>query len=75
MTQKQIDGLGIKARAKQQTPPFFEKVRNISLAVAAAGTAIVAAQNVLSTGVVSIGEYMIVAGTVAASVSQVTVKS
>lgn len=74
MTQKQMDQLSIRQRAKQETPPFFEKVRNIGLALTAASAVIIAAPVVLPAGVITAAGYLALAGSVAAAVSQVTVK-
>lgn len=74
MTQKQIDQLSLKQRAKQQTPPFFEKLRNIGLGLTAASAVIIASPVVLPAGVITAAGYLAVAGSVAAAISQVTVK-
>ena len=57
-------------RCGLDTPPFFKKLRIIGLAVAAAGTAVVAAPIALPAIVITIGGYLIVGGTVATAVSQ-----
>jgi hypothetical protein len=49
---------------------FFKKLRNVGLALAAAGTAILAAPVVLPAIIVSIGGYLALAGTVITAVSQ-----
>jgi hypothetical protein len=60
-------------RIKEPTPPFFKKLRNIGLILAAAGGAILAAPITLPAIVLSIATYITVAGTVATTVSQAVV--
>lgn len=62
----------IQQRLKQTTPRFFKKIRNIGLALAAAGTALLTAPVALPAAVISIAGYLVVAGSVAAAVSQAT---
>lgn len=61
-------------RCKADTPPFFKKLRLIGLSLAAVGGVLVAAPIALPAAVVTAGGYLIVAGSVATAVSQVTVK-
>lgn len=61
-------------RVAGKTPPFFKKLRVIGLAVAGAGTAILAAPVALPVALVSAAGYLIVAGSVAAAVSQAVVE-
>ena len=58
-------------RIKSPTPKFFKVLRNIGLGLAAAGGVLVAAPIAIPTLVVTIGGYLIVAGSVATAVSQV----
>jgi hypothetical protein len=60
-------------RIKEPTPPFFKKLRNIGLILAAAGGAILAAPITLPAIVLSIATYITVAGTVATTISQAVV--
>jgi hypothetical protein len=60
-------------RIKEPTPPFFKKLRNIGLILAAAGGAILAAPITLPAFVLSIATYITVAGTVAITISQAVV--
>ncbi len=60
-------------RAVSPTPTFFQKLRNIGLALAAISAAIIAAPISLPTIVTTIAGYLAVAGTVLSGVSQVTV--
>ena len=57
-------------RMKKPTPVFFKKLRNVGLAVAAAGTTLLAAPVALPVLIVKIGGYLAVAGGVLSAVSQ-----
>jgi hypothetical protein len=61
-------------RCKADTPPFFKKLRLVGLALAAVGGVLVAAPIALPAAIVTVGGYLIVAGSVATAVSQVAVK-
>lgn len=65
--------MNIIERYKQPTPKFFKTLRNIGIALATAGGAIIAAPISLPAIVVTIATYMTVAGTVATAVSQAVV--
>ena len=65
-------------RIKANTPPFFKKVRNIGILLAAIGGSLVALPAavpliVIPAIIIKIGSILIAAGTVAASVSQTAV--
>jgi hypothetical protein len=60
-------------RIKEPTPPFFKKLRNIGIILAATGGAILAAPVSLPTIIVTISTYLTVAGTVASTVSQAVI--
>ena len=60
-------------RLKQPTPSFFRKLRNIGIALATAGGAIIAVPISLPAILVTIATYLTVAGTVATAVSQAVV--
>lgn len=62
--------MNIIERLKAPTPKFFKVLRNIGLGLAAAGGVIVASPIAVPAIVVTIGGYMIVAGSVATAVSQ-----
>jgi hypothetical protein len=62
----------ILQRIQSPTPPFFKKLRNIGLTLAAMGTAIVAAPVALPAIIVKVAGYLAVAGGVASAVSQST---
>jgi len=57
-------------RYKKPTPKFFRTLRNIGIALATAGGAIIAAPIALPALLVTIATYMTVAGTVVTAVSQ-----
>lgn len=62
--------MNIVERYKKPTPKFFRTLRNIGIALATAGGAIIAAPISLPALLVSIATYMTVAGTVVTAVSQ-----
>jgi hypothetical protein len=64
----------ITERIKAPTPKFWKKVQKIGLTIGAIGTALIAAPITLPALVVSAAGYMVVAGTVTAGLSQLTVK-
>jgi hypothetical protein len=57
-------------RLKAPTPKFFRILRNIGLGLAAAGGVLVAAPIAIPTILVTIGGYLIVAGSVATAICQ-----
>jgi hypothetical protein len=57
-------------RMQKPTPRFFQKLRNIGLALAAIGATIIAAPVALPAVVVKVAGYIAVAGTVMGTVSQ-----
>lgn len=63
--------MNIIERMKCPTPPFFKKLRNVGLVLAALGGAIVASPIALPAGIVTIAGYITVAGGVATAVSQI----
>ncbi len=62
--------MNIVERYKKPTPKFFRTLRNIGIALATSGGAIIAAPVALPAAVVTVATYMTVAGTVATAVSQ-----
>ena len=66
--------MNIVERYKKPTPKFFKTLRNIGIALATAGGAIIAAPIAMPALIVTIATYMTVAGTVATAVSQAVVK-
>jgi hypothetical protein len=61
-------------RVMADTPPFFKKLRLIGLGLAAAGGVLVAAPIALPAALVTAGGHLIVAGSVATAISQITKK-
>lgn len=61
-------------RYQTETPPFFKKLRLVGLTLAAAGGVLVTSPIALPVSVVTIGGYLIVAGSVATAVSQAGVQ-
>jgi hypothetical protein len=57
-------------RLKAKTPEFYRKLRNVGMGLAAAGAVLVAAPIAIPAFLVTIGGYLIVAGSVATAVSQ-----
>ena len=62
--------MSILERIKSPTPKFFKKLRNIGLALAGIGGAIIAAPLALPVIVINAASYLAVAGAVATAVSQ-----
>ncbi len=65
--------MSIIKRIKAPTPRFFRHLRNVGLALAAAGGTILASPIALPAAVLTIAGYLTVAGAVAGAVSQATV--
>ena len=61
-------------RLQQPTPPFFKKIRNIGLAIAAVGTSIVASPVILPAMIIHVAGYIVVAGGVMSAVGQAAIK-
>jgi ABC-type xylose transport system permease subunit len=61
-------------RVKAPTPKFFKVLRNVGLAVAAAGGAILASPIALPAGIVTLGGYLVAGGSIIGAVSQTTVQ-
>lgn len=60
-------------RYKKPTPKFFRILRNIGIALATAGGAIIAAPVSIPATLITVATYITVAGTVATAVSQAVV--
>jgi len=60
-------------RVASPTPTFFQKLRNIGLALAAISAAIIASPVALPAIVTTVAGYLAVAGTVLSAVSQITI--
>ena len=65
--------MNLLERAVSPTPTFFQKLRNIGLALAAISAAIIGTPVALPPIIVTIAGYLAVAGTVLSAVSQVTI--
>jgi hypothetical protein len=65
----------LKERCQADTPPFFKKLRLVGLTLAAAGGVLVASPIAIPAAIVTVGGYLIVAGSVATAVSQVAVSN
>ena len=63
----------LTTRYTKKTPTFFRRLRNIGIALAATGGAIIAAPISLPAIVITVATYLTVAGTVATAVSQAVV--
>ena len=63
----------IVERYKKPTPKFFRVLRNIGIALATTGGAIIAAPISIPATIITIATYMTVVGTVATAVSQAVV--
>ncbi|MBI1837507.1 MAG: hypothetical protein HYR91_09610 [Flavobacteriia bacterium] len=67
--------MGVIERMKAPTPKFFKVLRNIGLGLAATGGALIATPIAMPAMVVLIGQYLVVAGTVASAVAQTVVSN
>lgn len=63
----------LKGRWKAKTPNFWKKIQKVAIALGAAAAIVVAAPIALPASVVTIAGYVVTAGTVAATLSQLTV--
>jgi ABC-type xylose transport system permease subunit len=64
----------IKKRWNAPTPKFWKKVQKVAIAVGAAAGVVIAAPITLPAAVVTVAGYLVTAGTVAATLSQLTVE-
>lgn len=60
-------------RWKAETPDFWKKVGNIGISIGAIGAILVSGTIVLPAAVVTVGGYMVAAGSVAKILSKLTV--
>lgn len=63
----------IVQRAQAPTPPFFKKLRNIGLILAAIGGAIMANAAGLPAAATTIAGYLTLAGSITGAISQLTI--
>jgi hypothetical protein len=66
--------MNIVQRIQTPTPKFFKILRNIGISLAAAGGVLIASPVLLPAALVSLGGYLLVAGSVATAVAQTVVK-
>ena len=62
----------LKERITRKTPPFYIKLRNIGLMIAAVGGVLIAPMYPLPEVMNQIGGYLIVAGSIISAISQTT---
>ncbi|GGH71262.1 hypothetical protein HNQ91_003190 [Filimonas zeae] len=65
--------ISIVQRAQAPTPPFFKKLRNIGLVLAATGGAIMANAADLPAVAGTIASYLTLAGSITGAISQLTI--
>ena len=75
MNKPENKNLSLAQRVSTPMPPFFKKLRNIALVVAALAGSILAAPMALPAIVLTIAEYALVASTAISAVSQVTTET
>lgn len=64
----------LKKRWSAKTPKFWKQVQKIGLAAGAVGAVLVAAPVTLPVSIVTLGGYLVTAGSVTAALSQLTVE-
>jgi hypothetical protein len=64
--------MSLKERWQSKTPKFWKKVQRIGVALGVIGATIVAAPVALPASLVTAAGYMVAAGTVTATLSQLT---
>ena len=67
--------MSMKERWSAPTPKFWKRVQRIAITVGAVAGVIIAAPITLPAAVVTMATYAITAGTVAATLSQLTIES
>lgn len=67
--------LELKTRWKKPTPPFFQKLGQLGLMLAGVGGAILTAPVTVPLTLTTIAGYLLTAGVIISSISQVTVDS
>jgi hypothetical protein len=67
--------MNMKERWSAPTPKFWKRVQKIAITVGAVAGVIIAAPITLPAAVVTVATYAITAGTVAATLSQLTIES
>lgn len=74
MKQYEIDQMSLMERAQAETPPFFVKLRNVALAMAALSASVATSTMPLPPLIMTIAGYLGVAAAAIGAVSQITVK-
>ena len=67
--------MSIKKRWSAKTPKFWKRVQKVAITVGAVAGVLIAAPITLPAAVVTVASYAITAGTVAATLSQLTVEN
>jgi hypothetical protein len=67
--------MSMKERWSAPTPKFWKRVQRIAITVGAVAGVIIAAPITLPAALVTVATYAITAGTVAATLSQLTIES
>jgi hypothetical protein len=67
--------MSIKQRWSAKTPKFWKKVQKVAITIGAIAGVIIAAPITLPVAVVTVASYAITVGTVAATLSQLTVEN
>ena len=67
--------LNLISRIEAPTPKWFRIVRNLGLALSAVGGVLVAAPIALPAGIVTVGGYLLLGGSIIGAVSQTAVSS
>lgn len=71
---RSIKNIEVVKRWKSETPSFWKKIQRIGLVAGALGAVIIASPIALPVTIVSVGGYLTLAGSVAATLSQLTVE-
>ncbi len=67
--------MSIKQRWSAKTPKFWKKVQKVAITIGAIAGVIIASPITLPVAVVTVASYAITVGTVAATLSQLTVEN
>lgn len=67
--------LNLISRIESPTPKWFRIVRNLGLALSAVGGVLVAAPVALPAGIVTVGGYLLLGGSIIGAVSQTAVSA
>lgn len=70
---KKANEMSVYERATAKTPPFFKKLRTFGIVVGVVGGALATAPISLPASIVALSTYLITAGTIITTVSQITV--